>query len=134
MRNQRNLSDLGRDQARAIHAEYVVVDIPVSRLISTEYCRTHETAVLAFGQPEIITRVDLTAQLVELLGMQPESGTNWIIVAHIGTLEGAVGLPTTFEEGDSLIYRPTGDGEFEFHARIGLNDWSLLAEIATAAE
>lgn len=131
---QRNLSDLGRDQAREIYGHYTVVDIPVSRLISTEYCRTHETAILAFGQPEIITRADLTVELVDLFGMQPESGTNWVIVAHIGTLDGAVGLPTTFEEGDALVYRPTENGEFEFYARIALNNWAILAEIASEAD
>lgn len=118
---QRILSEQGRDEARMINDYWEELDIPVSRLISTEYCRTQQTAELAFGQPEIINRTELFEQLPSLLASEPESGTNWLIVAHIGTLEGAtgltVGVDVPFNEGDT---------------RIALEDWELLAAAAEA--
>jgi len=126
---QRVLSKQGRDEALFIRNAYQRLDLPVSLLISTQYCRTLETAVLAFGVPRVILRTDLHATLPDWLATEPETGTNIFIVAHIGTIRDRVGLDDTFEEGDSLIYRPTGDGEFEFVGRIGLYDWPLLAEI-----
>ncbi len=127
---QRILSDQGREEALMIRYAYQRLNLPVSSLVSTQYCRTLETAVLAFGVPEVIQRRDLHATLTDRLAEQPAAGTNTLIVAHIGTLRDGVGLPDTFDEGDSLIYRPTGDGEFVYFGRIGLYDWPILAGLA----
>jgi hypothetical protein len=126
---QRVLSEQGRNEALLIRNAYEQLDLPVSLLISTQYCRTLETAVLAFGVPRIILRTDLHATLTDWLATEPESGTNTFIVAHIGTIRDRVGLDDTFEEGDSLIYRPTDGGGFEYVGRIGLYDWSVLAAL-----
>ena len=127
---QRILSDRGRDEALFIRNAYQKLDLPVSRLVSTQYCRTLETAILAFGVPEVVLRSDLSDTLVDYLATAPEPGTNTIIVAHIGTIRNAIGLDDTFEEGDSLVYRPDGSGGFDYIGRIGLYDWPLLAKIA----
>ncbi|VAW32068.1 hypothetical protein MNBD_CHLOROFLEXI01-885 [hydrothermal vent metagenome] len=126
---QRVLSDQGRDEALLIRNAYQQLDLPVSLLVSTQYCRTLETAVLAFGVPRVILRTDLHATLTDWLATEPEAGTNTFIVAHIGTIRDRVGLDDTFEEGDSLIYRPTDGGGFEYVGRIGLYDWSVLATL-----
>ena len=112
-----------------IRQAYDQLDLPISKLTSTQYCRTVETAVLAFDVPLVTSRNDLTDSLTERLGTEPEPGTNAMIVAHIGTIRGQIGLDDTFEEGDSLVYRPTGDGDFEYVGRIGLYDWPMLAQI-----
>lgn len=125
---QRILSDLGREQALEIRDAYQQLAFPIDRLITTEYCRTRETTILAFGVPEIIPRAQLAEQLPALLAAKPATGENTIIVAHIGTLEGTVGLPDKFEEGDSLIYQPGPDGTFDYVGRIALADWPLLAQ------
>ena len=106
-----------------------ILDLPISRLISTQYCRTLETAVLAFGVPELILRTDLSNSLTDYLAAEPEAGTNVMIVAHIGTIRNAIGLDDTFEEGDSLVYRPDGNGGFDYIGRIGLYDWPILAQL-----
>lgn len=128
---QRNLSDEGREQARTqIAPYYEELDLPVSRLISTEYCRTLETAQLAFGEPEIITRTELTETLDVLFATPPEDGTNVIIVAHIGTLQTVTGLTDApFAEGDTLIFAPLGDDGYELVGHIALADWEFLAEV-----
>ena len=128
---QRILSEQGREEALMIRNAYQQLDLPVSFLLSTQYCRTIETAVLAFGVPKVISRADLTATLPDWLATEPAPGTNSIIVAHIGTVRDRVGLDDTFEEGDSFVYRPTGSGEFEFFGRIGLYDWAQMAALQT---
>ena len=92
------------------------------------------TAILAFGVPEVVLRSELSDRLEVALATVPDAGTNAIIVAHIGTIRNAIGLDDTFEEGDSLIYRPDGSGGFEFVGRIGLYDWPILAEISAGLE
>ena len=126
---QRNLTQQGREDALMIRDAYQNMAIPVSRIITTEYCRVRETAALAFGVADIIPRAALTATLPDLLGTAPPDGTNTIIVAHIGTLNSTVGLADLFDEGDAFVYRPSGDGEFEYVARIGLEDWRVLGDV-----
>jgi len=133
---QRNLNEQGRDEARDIGIYYVTLNIPVSRLISTQYCRTLETAQLAFGEPEIINRDVLGDQLNDLLATAPDTGTNTFIVAHIGTLgvttiTVGAGGDTLFEEGDSLIFQPLGDDGYDLVGRIPLNYWEVMATLIT---
>lgn len=129
---QRVLSEQGRDEARMMRHYYDRLDLPISTLVSTQYCRTVETAVLAFGVPRLVLRSTLFEQFTEVLSAEPPAGTNTIIVAHIGTIRNNIGLDATFEEGDSLVYRPLGAGEFEFIGRIALYDWPVLAELNAA--
>ena len=126
---QRILSEQGREEALFIRNAYQQLNLSVGELISTQYCRTLETAILAFGVPQVISREALHATLPERLATEPEAGSNTIIVAHIGTIRDRVGLPDTFEEGDSFVFRPTGNGRFEFVGRIGLYDWPIMAAL-----
>ncbi|MBL0933716.1 MAG: histidine phosphatase family protein [Rhizobiaceae bacterium] len=48
-RTQRNLSEQGRQQARRIGALFAARAAPVQEVIASRYCRTKETAELAFG-------------------------------------------------------------------------------------
>lgn len=132
---QRNLNEAGRQQARDINMAFIMIDFPVGQLISTQYCRTLETAQLAFGEPEIIDRNALGPVLEDLLSTAPEAGTNTLIVAHIGTLDGftriSPNVDVAFAEGDSLIFAPLGD-DYELVGRIALGDWPLLAVLSAA--
>ncbi len=112
---------------------------PIDRLISTEYCRTKDTARLAFGnafgtgnEVEIIKREDLFTELATLLGTPPAQGNNNFIVAHTGVLKTATGLrlgvDVQFEEGDALVFKPVYGGSYELVASIGLDDWPRLSE------
>jgi phosphohistidine phosphatase SixA len=47
---QRNLSDEGRAQARSIGQAFKARGVKVGAVWSSQWCRTHETAELAFGQ------------------------------------------------------------------------------------
>ncbi|MEM8859178.1 MAG: hypothetical protein AAGD96_12700 [Chloroflexota bacterium] len=126
---QRILSERGRDEAFMIRNAYDQLELPISQIISTQYCRTLETAILAFDVPFVVSRVELTENLPNVLADEPEPGTNTIVVAHIGTLRQWRDLDDTFEEGDSFIYKPAGDGDYEFIGRIGLYDWPVMASL-----
>ena len=45
---QRNLDDTGREQARRIGQTFRARNVPVRRVLSSQWCRTRETAQLAF--------------------------------------------------------------------------------------
>ena len=49
---QRNLSDQGRAEARAIGARLAREKVPIARVYTSPWCRCRETATLAFGKAE----------------------------------------------------------------------------------
>lgn len=139
---QRNLSAQGRVDAANIGEIWSTLNIAVGDLISTEYCRTHETAQLAFGDPIVIPFAELETSLDEWLAISPAEGTNTVIVGHVDLLEAATGIQIPedirFNEGDALIYRPMGgamgDGGYELVTRIGFRNWADLGRIAAGTE
>ena len=54
---QRNLVDRGRDDARAIGAAIRALGIPIGKVRASPFCRTVETAELAFGRAEKTSEV-----------------------------------------------------------------------------
>src|SRR5258706_14120334 len=50
--SQRNLTDKGRDEARALGAEIKRLGIPIGLVHASPFCRTQETARLAFGRAD----------------------------------------------------------------------------------
>src|SRR6185369_4548064 len=55
--NQRNLTDKGRDEARAIGAAVRKLNLPIEKAIASPLCRTMETARLAFGDAQPVPAV-----------------------------------------------------------------------------
>ena len=60
---QRNLSDEGREQARAIGEAIETLSIPVGEVQSSPFCRTKETAKLAFGKYSVSNMISARAML-----------------------------------------------------------------------
>jgi hypothetical protein len=114
----------------------------VSEVISTEYCRTRETAQLAFGEPIVVPRAELEDTLDEWLATAPAEGTNMILVGHVDLLEQVTGIripeDVRLNEGDALVYHPLGgpmgDGGYELVTRISFRNWFDLARIAAETE
>lgn len=46
---QRNLDSAGREQARRLGLSFVQRQVPVGRVLNSQWCRTRDTAQLAFG-------------------------------------------------------------------------------------
>ncbi|MBK6981497.1 MAG: histidine phosphatase family protein [Betaproteobacteria bacterium] len=132
---QRNLSEAGRAQARAIGEAIRVLALPVGEVIASPFCRTMETGQLMFGraQPSTVVRgyegmspanADYT-KLVALLASPPKEGTLRMITSH-GNPFRAVAGPPHLDEGEAAVLRPAGMG-FAVVARIRRGDWETLA-------
>jgi phosphohistidine phosphatase SixA len=128
---QRNLTDGGRTDARQIGAAIRSLKIPIGQVRASPFCRTVETAQLAFGRveksasarggPSQPENADRYAELRKLLAQQPDRGTNDVILSH-GNPFFAVAGPPYLAEGEAAIVRPEGDG-FRVVARIKPTDW-----------
>lgn len=119
---QRLLTDDGRDQSRTIGQRIRGQGIPVGRVLASPWCRTRETAELAFGGAEVAAdqlfdtgylasgsdeRRHFREALRALLAETPGGGTNTVIVGHMPQLADAAGLQ--LNEGEAAIFEPRGD-------------------------
>jgi phosphohistidine phosphatase SixA len=134
---QRNLAEKGRQDARNIGIAIRALGVPVGRVLSSPYCRTLETAELAFGRSEIATDVryakpgetgaERYAPLRELLGAPPERGTNTVVVGHGAPFYALTQL--RLAEGEIAVLKPLGN-RFEILGRIKPDDWAALRAAA----
>jgi broad specificity phosphatase PhoE len=133
---QRNLNDAGREQARELGRAWRALGIPVGDVLSSGYCRTRETAELAFGRATIVpaltgiptervgTYAGRVRALRRLLGTRPDAGENVVVVGHIANLEAATEVEV--EEGDAAVFEPLGAGRFRLVARVPASAWPQL--------
>ena len=136
---QRNLNDDGRQQARAIGAQFRRLNIPLARVLSSEFCRCWQTAELAFGRYEKTSdltgvprgsqwdelRAQRAAALRRLLSSPPPPGQNSVLLSHgfnLWDLE-RFHLGT---QGEAAVYRPDGQGSYALIARLLPEDWTEL--------
>lgn len=132
-RSQRNLSNSGERQARALGNAIRRTNIPIGRVISSPYARTKESAELAFGRTEIDpvltnTRRTPMKSLLPLLAEPTDGGGNRVLMTHQAVLYRA--LPQvkrgSIEEGDCIVVRPLGRGRFDTLERVGADRWTEL--------
>jgi len=136
-RTQRNLSAAGRREARLIGQGARRLKLRIGAVLSSRFCRTRETARLAFGRATVsaallntITadhdaawRRQIRAARV-LFGTKPATGEVTVLVTH-GVVVGDVsGL--TLEEGETLVLRPLGNSKFRLVGRILPRAWAGL--------
>lgn len=129
--NQRNLTEKGREEARQIGAHVRRLGIPIGDVLASPYCRTMETARLAFGKarasndvrggPVDATRYDA---LKKLLSTDVRKGENRVISSHGNPFQAIAGSPY-LAEGEIAVVRPEGSG-FSVIARIRPEDWPDL--------
>jgi len=126
---QRNLSPLGRDEARGIGAAFRARQVPVGRVLSSRWCRCLDTARLAFGAADPWPALD---SFVEDHGREPEqtrevrglvggppAGGNVILVTHQANVAAVTGLSPA--PGEMIILTPRGDGSFRVAGRLLLS-------------
>jgi phosphohistidine phosphatase SixA len=131
---QRNLTDEGREQARAIGRDIEALGVPVDKVIASPLCRTTETAELAFGEAtpsmallsaiEGATPADerRIRRLKEMAAAVPEREAT-AFVTHTGNIGAAYG--ESVQEGDTVVVRGG-----EVLGIVGADDWERLAEAA----
>ena len=110
---QRRLSERGKQQARKIGALFAARAAPTERVLTSRYCRTKETARLAFGDAEDFAPLDPppadeTARKEQLDAILKEvrdySGSgNLVLVTHLETIEALTGQSA--REGEAVIVR-----------------------------
>ena len=134
---QRNLSAQGRAEARGIGRGVRRLGIRVGAVLSSAFCRTRETARLAFGRatvhPALLNTIvaehdarwrKQIRDARRLFGTRPAAGTVTVLVTH-----GIVVQETTnesLEEGEALVVRPLGSGRFRVLGRVLVREWTTL--------
>jgi phosphohistidine phosphatase SixA len=134
---QRVLSEEGRQQMTQIGREFKRLRIPVGTVLASPYCRTLDTARLAFGkvvgEPELLHTVTAdaattqrrAAALSKLLAAQPQAGTNTVLSGHTGNLQEATGIWPS-PEGVAIVFKPDGRGASRYLATIDPARWVEL--------
>jgi phosphohistidine phosphatase SixA len=136
-RTQRNLSAQGRGDARTIGSGVRRLRLRVGAVLASPFCRTRETARLAFGR-FTVDRALLNTIAAEhdsrwrrqiraarrLLGTRPAPGTLTVLVTHGSVVGDATGR--TLEEGETLVFRPLGSSRFRLLGGILPREWRTL--------
>jgi phosphohistidine phosphatase SixA len=130
---QRNLNAEGRRQSRDIGRAFERLDIPVGRVLASPFCRTRDTARLAFGQART-SRALLSVEFFEnvregrrkglrrVLRNRPRAGTNTVLVTHGSAIFDATGKNP--DEGDAVIAVPGGGPPgYRVVSEVPVGDW-----------
>jgi virginiamycin B lyase len=142
---QRNLDARGRRQSRQIGRAFRDLGIPVGRVLASPFCRTRDTARLAFGRvraSEALLSGDFfsddaaaerqSSRLRRLLRQRPRGGTNTILVSHGFAIDDATGV--SLAEGEAVIVEPgRGPRGFAVIRRIDAAGWPRLAAGAASS-
>lgn len=116
---QRNLSQRGKQQASKIGALFGARSAPVERVLSSRYCRSLETARIAFeAEPEPFEPLDLLSTDEAVRAKQIEatldevrnySGSgNLVMVTHLENIKALTGVSP--REGEAVIVGVEGEG------------------------
>jgi phosphohistidine phosphatase SixA len=130
---QRNLSADGRAQVRAVGEAFRALEIPLGIVRSSPFCRSADTARLAFGRVEkdmaLLSNGEddeplenkRIANLKNVMKIPPWPGTNTVFVGH-GTPPKRLGGDHWLAEGEAAIFRPTPNGP-AYVASIKSDQW-----------
>jgi Histidine phosphatase superfamily (branch 1) len=112
---QLNLNEKSRAEAKKIGEEFKKHKIPITQVLSSAFCRTKETAQLAFGKSDVweplnsfYDKPDRKSEQTRLLHQRmenpPKDGTNLVLITHGYNIVSATGLNP--DPGDMLIIAP----------------------------
>lgn len=135
---QRNLTDAGRADARAIGAALQTLKIPIGPVLASPYCRTLETGRLVFGHATVApgmrggpAQPDSPARYAELraaLSTPVTDRTNIAISSHGNPFHGVAG-PAYLAEGEIAVVKPQGNDRFTVVARVPVRGFPELAAL-----
>ena len=137
--SQRNLTEGGRAEARAIGTAIRALGIPIGDVLASPFCRTRETGELIFGRARATPAVrggpaqangERYAELKTLLAQPVKSGVNLAITSHGNPFAAVVG-PPYLAEGEAAVIEPRGKDEFRVVARVRKDEWARLATPST---
>ena len=134
----RQLSETGRQTATSIGNAIRALQIPVGKVMASPYCRTVETARnMNLGPVETTTDI-MNMRVAEYFGGTsaiaentrrrlstiPQAATNTVLVAHGNVLVTATDVYP--QEAEAIVFRPGGNGGWEYVARISPQEWVRL--------
>ncbi|MEL6398397.1 MAG: hypothetical protein AAFR26_04830 [Cyanobacteria bacterium J06626_4] len=112
--------------------------IPVGDVITSEDCRTCNTADLAFGRYEKPSALNvepaekympeqmetMRANITPLLSAMPAEGQNTVLIGHDAVFAAVTGIDLE-PQGVAYVARPNGQG-FELVANLNSDEWAAL--------
>jgi phosphohistidine phosphatase SixA len=133
---QRNLSDAGRDQARRIGRWFDANNLRPTTVRTSPWCRTRETAMLAFGRAEDWTPLSILSsergrraeqsqaeqpqvnpsQAVRAAIAQVPDGAIAVLVSHGVSISAFV--DANLQQGEMVVVRRTGGAGIEILGRL----------------
>jgi phosphohistidine phosphatase SixA len=129
----RQISDVGMIEATAIGEAFDSRAIPIGRVISSEFCRTLQTAELMDFGPPIEQSDDLTffvydednrcAATFALIGQSPPPGSNTALISHAGNDCPPI---SSLAMGGAAIYKPSGPGAPVLIDTVNWEEWGTL--------
>jgi len=135
---QRNLSDAGVEQTKAIGKAIKKLAIPINEVYSSPYCRCMDTAMNIFGKAtksdhlyfaihvKKSERKPITEKLLKMLATPPPAGVNTAIVSHTANLREAVNIWPK-PEGVAHIFKPEKNQQFSYIGVIQPDEWLYLS-------
>jgi phosphohistidine phosphatase SixA len=130
---QRNLSDEGIIQVNKIGKSFESLQIPVSSVHSSPYCRTKATAQAVFGHYQVDEKlafsmakeekesIELGQYLYNAMLQANTSKGNAVFVGHTANLKDGLGVWPK-PEGVAVIFQ-TQDGKVVYKGMIKPTDW-----------
>jgi phosphohistidine phosphatase SixA len=135
---QRQLTDKGRADAKAVGDVFRGAAIPIGKSYSSRFYRAVETARLIGGkEPQATLDISEGGQVVSpnentrrtqalraLVATAPDPGTNTLIVTHKPNILDALGKDWfEIKEGEASIFKPEGTG-YALVGRVQIGQWA----------
>jgi phosphohistidine phosphatase SixA len=131
----RQLDSNGPPQAMAVAHAFDALGIPVSRVVSSEYCRCLTTAqLMSFGPPIeqapgitffVYDEANRCANAAALIDEPPAAGSNTAIVGHAGFPSSCPPLDD-LTPAQAAIVKPDGQGGATFITKLAPDEWAAL--------
>jgi len=140
---ERQLNQLGREQAKSIGESMHKLKIPVGQVLTSQLQRAADTGKL-LGYGEVTTTLDLTESgaafspeennrraqaLRRLISTRPPADSNLVLVSHKPNIIDAFGKNwEDIHEGEASVFAPDGNGGYRLIVRIEAGDWGKLEQ------
>lgn len=136
----RQLSPNGMTQSADIGKTIKNLELPIEKIVSSEFCRASQTAqLMGLGVP-IETTTDLTyypfdgtkeqlrlPNTLKVIGVPPAKGKNILLTSHVITFDPSGLSPLTrVSQGDGAVYKVSTAGSPMFIKTIPIADWIAL--------
>lgn len=119
---QRNLTEAGRHDAKAIGDKLKAAGVDFDHVAASPLCRCKDTAQIAFGRVDEVlaptTRGDREVREMRAFAAEKRRGGNTVLVSHGTTIRNAIGVDTA--PGEMVIVTPQGDGRYEVRGKLSL--------------